>query len=294
MASLKEIKRKIKSVNNTQKTTKAMKLVSSAKLRKAEEAARRSKFYAQKIDEVLAEISLNVSKISSDDERFVFFRKKEAKTIDLIFITADKGLCGGFNARTIKSVMELLKEYESKNIKVRLRAIGKTGIEFFRFQGVELLKTYNGLSSSPDYEKASAVIEEAVQDYMSGLTDKVVIIHNGYKNMISQELKKLVLIPVEPLEIADPDKVSNSNLELEPEGDELMQELMKTYFEYNMYFSLIDSLAAEHSARMQAMDNASKNAKEMVRTLNLAYNKARQESITTELTEIISGVESMK
>lgn len=294
MPSLKEIKRKIKSVNNTQKTTKAMKLVSSAKLRKAEEAARRSKFYAQKIDEVLSEISLNVSKISSGDERFVFFREKEAKTIDLIFITADKGLCGGFNARTIKSVMELLKEYESKNIKVRLRAIGKTGIEFFRFQGVELLKIYNGLSSSPNYEKASKVIEEAVQDYMSGLTDKVLIIHNGYKNMISQELKKLVLIPVEPLEIADPHKVSNSNLELEPEGDELMQELMKTYFEYNMYFSLIDSLAAEHSARMQAMDNASKNAKEMVRTLNLAYNKARQESITTELTEIISGVESMK
>ncbi|TKX28502.1 F0F1 ATP synthase subunit gamma [Campylobacter sp. MIT 12-5580] len=294
MASLKEIKRKIKSVNNTQKTTKAMKLVSSAKLKRAEEAARRSKFYAQKIDEVLAEISLNISKISKDDERFVFFQERAVKKLDIIFITADKGLCGGFNSRTIKSVNELMKEYRSKGIEVRLRAVGKTGVEFFRFQGIELLKTYEHLSSNPSYERACEVINEVVNDFLNKETDQVIIIHNGYKNMISQELKELHLLPVEPLKVQDESQISNSALELEPEGDELMQELMKTYFEYNMYFALIDSLAAEHSARMQAMDNASKNAKEMVKNLNLAYNKARQESITTELIEIISGVESMK
>ncbi|NDJ27377.1 F0F1 ATP synthase subunit gamma [Campylobacter sp. MIT 12-8780] len=294
MASLKEIKRKIKSVNNTQKTTKAMKLVSSAKLKRAEEAARRSKFYAQKIDEVLAEISLNFSKISKDDERFIFFQERAVKKLDIIFITADKGLCGGFNSRTIKSVNELMKEYSAKGVEVRLRAVGKTGIEFFRFQGIELLKTYEHLSSNPSYERACEVINEAVNDFLNKETDQVIIVHNGYKNMISQELKELHLLPVEPLKVQDESQISNSALELEPEGDELMQELMKTYFEYNMYFALIDSLAAEHSARMQAMDNASKNAKEMVKNLNLAYNKARQESITTELIEIISGVESMK
>lgn len=294
MASLKEIKRKIKSVNNTQKTTKAMKLVSSAKLKRAEEAARRSKYYAQKIDEVLSEIALNVSKISRDTRDFIFFRQREIKTIDLIFVTADKGLCGGFNSRTIKAVTHILQKYKQENIKVRLRAVGKTGIEFFRFQGIELLKTYEHLSSSPDYDKACLVVNEAVQDYLDFKTDKIIILHNGYKNMIAQELKEHILIPVEPLIIEDQSQISNSALELEPESEELMQELMKTYFEYNMYFALIDSLAAEHSARMQAMDNASKNAKEMVKNLNLAYNKARQESITTELIEIISGVESMK
>lgn len=294
MASLKEIKRKIKSVKNTQKTTKAMKLVSTAKLNRAKEAARRAKFYANKIVEVLSEISLNINTISPDDKRFVLFQQREVKSVDIIFVTADKGLCGGFNVKTIKSAMEMIRHYEDKGVGVRLRAVGKTGIEFLRFQGIEPLKCYLGLSSSPDYDKACEVINEAVQDFLAGKTDKIYIIHNGYKNMISQELRVDNLIPVEPLSVQDESRISKSALELEPQSDELMNELIKTYFEYSMYFALIDSLAAEHSARMQAMDSATNNAKEMVRKLSLAYNKARQESITTELTEIVSGVESMK
>lgn len=294
MSNLKEIKRKIKSVHNTQKTTNAMKLVSTAKLKKAEEAAKRSRVYAQKIDEILSEISFQVNKIvhNEEDSRFVLFHKKnQIKNADLIFITADKGLCGGFNIKTLKAVSELLKEYEEKNINVRLRAIGKTGIEYFNFQKIELLEKYLGLSSSPDYDKACSVIQAAVDDYLNGITDEVVLVHNGYKNMITQELKISHLIPVEPKQI---EGNSNSLLELEPEDTDLLGDLMKTYFEYNMYYALIDSLAAEHSARMQAMDNATNNAKARVKQLNLAYNKARQESITTELIEIISGVESMK
>ncbi|HEB7723304.1 TPA: F0F1 ATP synthase subunit gamma [Campylobacter coli] len=294
MSNLKEIKRKIKSVHNTQKTTNAMKLVSTAKLKKAEEAAKRSRVYAQKIDEILSEISFQVNKIvhNEEDSRFVLFHKKnQIKNVDLIFITADKGLCSGFNIKTLKAVSELLKEYEEKNINVRLRAIGKTGIEYFNFQKIELLEKYLGLSSSPDYDKACSVIQAAVDDYLNGITDEVVLVHNGYKNMITQELKISHLIPVEPKQI---EGNSNSLLELEPEDTDLLGDLMKTYFEYNMYYALIDSLAAEHSARMQAMDNATNNAKARVKQLNLAYNKARQESITTELIEIISGVESMK
>lgn len=295
MASLKEIKRKIKSVKNTQKTTKAMKLVSTAKLNRAKEVARRAKFYANKIVEVLSEISLNLNSISADDKRFVLFQQREQiKNVDIIFITADKGLCGGFNVKTIKTTMEMIKHYKDKGIGVRIRAVGKTGIDFLKFQGIKPLQTHLGLSSSPDYEKACAVINSAVEDYLAGLSDKIIIVHNGYKNMISQELRVDNLIPVEPMSVQDASKVSKSALELEPESDKLMNELIKTYFEYSMYFALIDSLAAEHSARMQAMDSATNNAKEMVKKLSLAYNKARQESITTELTEIVSGVESMK
>lgn len=295
MASLKEIKRKIKSVKNTQKTTKAMKLVSTAKLNRAKEAARRAQFYANKIVEVLSEISLNINTISAEDKRFVLFQqRKEIKHIDIIFVTADKGLCGGFNIKTIKVVMDMIRHYKEEGVGVRIRAVGKTGIEFLKFQGIEPLQSYFGLSSSPDYEKACTVIHAAVDDYLAGLTDKIFIVHNGYKNMISQELRVNNLIPVEPMNVQDVSKQSKSALELEPESDELMNELIKTYFEYSMYFALIDSLAAEHSARMQAMDSATNNAKEMVRKLSLAYNKARQESITTELTEIVSGVESMK
>ncbi|MGH2305717.1 ATP synthase F1 subunit gamma [Campylobacter taeniopygiae] len=294
MSNLKEIKRKIKSVYNTQKTTNAMKLVSTAKLKKAEEAARKSKIYAEKIDEMLSEISFQINKIiyNEDDSRFALFHKRnKIQNVDLIFITADKGLCGGFNIKTLKAVNELLKDYKAKNINVRLKAIGKTGVEYFSFQRIELFEKHIGLSSTPNYEKACSIIHSSVNDYIDGTTDEVILIHNGYKNMITQELKVSHLIPVEPEKV---ETEPSSLLELEPDNVGLLEDLMKTYLEYNIYYALIDSLAAEHSARMQAMDNATNNAKARVKQLNLAYNKARQESITTELIEIISGVESMK
>ena len=294
MANLKEIKRKIKSVQNTQKTTRAMKLVSTAKLKRAEMAAKQSRVYAVKINEVLSEIAYKINQYKSGaiESRF-FTNNSSPKTIDVVFVTADKGLCGGFNIQTIKAVRTLLKESKEQNIKVRLRAVGRKGMAFFNFQGVELLTSYSGVSSNPSYEKAQEIIKAAIDDFIEGKTDKVVLIHNGYKNMISQELKIADIVPVQPpLEAAE----SSSLLKLEPEegGEEILDSLLQKYFEYNMYYALIDSLAAEHSARMQAMENATKNAKERVNILTLAYNKARQESITTELIEIISGVESMK
>jgi F-type H+-transporting ATPase subunit gamma len=186
-----------------------------------------------------------------------------------------------------------MEEYKDKKVKVRLRGVGKKGIAFFKFQDIELHTSYVGVSSAPTYEKAQEIIKEAVEDFMNGVTDKVILIHNGYLNMISQELKVNNIVPVSVPESYESD--SKSLMELEPEEDEtILESLMKKYFEYNMYYSLIDSLAAEHSARMQAMENATKNATERVDMLTLAYNKARQESITTELIEIISGVESMK
>ncbi|QPH98986.1 F0F1 ATP synthase subunit gamma [Campylobacter concisus] len=295
MSNLKDIKRKIKSVQNTQKTTHAMKLVSTAKLRKAEEAARYSRVYALKINEVLSEIAYKINQYASVITESKFFNTtKSVEKVDIIFVTADKGLCGGFNVQTIKTVRRMIDELKAKKIKVRLRAVGKKGIEFFNFQGVELLETYVGASSSPTYEKAQKIIKDAIDDFTNGITDKVVLIHNGYKNMISQEIRVNDIVPIEPSKIVAVE--TNSLMEFEPEDNytKIMDELLNKYFEYSMYYALVDSLAAEHSARMQAMDNATNNAKQRVKQLNLAYNKARQESITTELIEIISGVESMK
>lgn len=295
MSNLKDIKRKIKSVQNTQKTTRAMKLVSTAKLRKAEEAARYSRVYALKINEVLSEIAYKINQYASVmTESKIFNTTKSVEKVDIIFVTADKGLCGGFNVQTIKTVRRMIDELKAKKIKVRLRAVGKKGIEFFNFQGVELLETYVGASSSPTYEKAQKIIKDAIDDFTNGITDKVVLIHNGYKNMISQEIRVNDIVPIEPSKIVAVE--TNSLMEFEPEDNytKIMDELLNKYFEYSMYYALVDSLAAEHSARMQAMDNATNNAKQRVKQLNLAYNKARQESITTELIEIISGVESMK
>ena len=294
MSNLKEIKRKIKSVENTRKTTRAMKLVSTAKLNRAKLAAQQSRVYADKINEVLSEISykINKYKIGGIESRF-FEEISTLEKVDIVFVTADKGLCGGFNIQTIKEVNRLLEEYKSKKVKVRLRGVGKKGIAFFKFQDIELHCEYAGVSSAPTYEKAQDIISEAIDDFMNGVTDKVILIHNGYLNMISQELKVNHIVPVSVPREYESD--SKSLMELEPEEDEtILESLMKKYFEYNMYYSLIDSLAAEHSARMQAMENATNNATERVDMLTLSYNKARQESITTELIEIISGVESMK
>jgi len=294
MANLKEIKRKIKSVQNTQKTTRAMKLVSTAKLKRAEMAAKQSRVYAVKINEVLTEIAYKINQYKNGAVESRFFDKNETPgTVDVIFVTADKGLCGGFNIQTIKAVRKLLTEYAAQKVTVRLRAVGRKGMAFFNFQGIELLTSYAGVSSSPSYEKAQEIIKSAIDDFVEGKTDKVILIHNGYKNMISQELKIVDIVPVQsPLQTLE----TSSLMELEPDesGEEILDSLLQKYFEYNMYYALIDSLAAEHSSRMQAMENATNNAKERVGILTLAYNKARQESITTELIEIISGVESMK
>lgn len=295
MANLKEIKRKIKSVQNTEKTTRAMKLVSTAKLRKAEEVAKQSRKYADKINEILSEIAFKINRHQVGGVKSRSFAEIEnPKKVDIVFVTADKGLCGGFNVQTIKAVRRLIDEYKAKKVGVRLRAVGRKGIEFFNFQDTELLKEFTGVSSAPSYEKAQEIIGDAIDDFKSGATDKVILIHNGYLNMISQELKVNDLAPIDPIAYEKSEEL-NSMMELEPEDNEkILEELLKKYYEYNMYYSLIDSLAAEHSARMQAMDNATNNAKDRVAALNIAYNKARQESITTELIEIISGVESMK
>ena len=295
MANLKEIKRKIGSVKNTQKTTNAMKLVSSAKLKRTEELAKRSRVYAEKLTELLNEIAQKMQQSNAEGIDNAYFKDvQNPKKVDIVFITADKGLCGGFNSQTIKRTSQLIAEYQAQDVKVRLRAVGRKGIDYFKFNNVELNDEIIGLSAAPDFKQAAEFISEVAESYVNGETDKIILIHNGYVNMITQEIREDQVLPVDTsnLELSS---VSTSELEVEPDDDDtLLDALVKRYVEYTMYYSLIDSLAAEHSARMQAMDAATTNAKEMVKELTVKYNKARQEAITTELIEIISGVESMK
>jgi F-type H+-transporting ATPase subunit gamma len=295
MANLKEIKRKIGSVKNTQKTTKAMKLVSSAKLKRTEELAKRSRVYAEKLTDLLNEIAQKMQQSNADGIDNVYFRDvQNPEKVDIIFITADKGLCGGFNSQTIKRVNQMIADYKTKNVKVRLRAVGRKGVDYFKFNNVELNNEIVGLSASPDFAQAATFISEVAESYVKGETDKIILVHNGYVNMITQEIRMDQVLPVDSSRLKL-DAVSTSELEVEPDDDDtLLDALVKRYIEYTMYYSLIDSLAAEHSARMQAMDAATSNAKEMVKALTVKYNKARQEAITTELIEIISGMESMK
>lgn len=295
--NLKEIRKKITSVQNTQKTTRAMKLVSTSKLKKAEEMARQSRLYAQKLNEVFDDL---VSKLHSrgldsiNSKYFLKSKDKQVKIVDIIVITSDKGLCGGFNAVTIKEAMRLKAQYQAQGIQTRIRGVGKKGIAYFVFNNIEVMDKIVGLSASPDYEASSNFIYSVIDDFLNDKTDEVIILHNGFKNMLSQELKSRIVLPFD----LDGYKkeIEDTNLFVEPddEEDKVLEDLAKKYFEYNMYYALIDSLAAEHSARMQAMDAATNNAGELVKSLTISYNKARQEAITTELVEINAGVEAMK
>jgi len=291
MANLKELKNQINSVKGTQKTTKAMKLVSTAKLRRAEVALKNSREYAKKIEELVSSIASKINGMKDTIENRAF-HDVEVKKVDIIFVTADKGLCGGFNHQTIKTVSKLLKEYKEKDIKVRLKGIGRKGIEYFKFNEYELIDERIGLSAAPDYEEAAKFIKASYEDFMNGETDKVVLIHNGYVNKIVQQIKVSELLPLKIEELETKDEI----LDIEPKNDEekVLEELVQKYVEFSQFFALLDSLAAEHSARMQAMDAATNNASEKVQELTLQYNKARQEAVTTELIEIISGMESLK
>ncbi len=296
MANLKNIQRKIKSVQNTGKITRAMKLVSTAKLKRAEELAKASREYASKLNEVLSNIACNVNKYDISGFGYdakLFKKNDDEKVVDLIFITSDKGLCGGFNAQTIKAVKNLYSKLKSEGKTVRIRGIGRKGIDNLKFNQIELAETNIGVSGAPSYEKAQKIIEKAFVDFTEGKTDRVVIIYNGFKSMIAQEIREVELLPV------NLEKAGNSSCEsiisTEPDDSKvILDSLMQKYIEFNLYYSLIDSLAAEHASRVQAMDAANRNAKEMANNLTVQYNKARQESITTELTEIISGMESLK
>ncbi|MEN8718201.1 MAG: ATP synthase F1 subunit gamma [Sulfurovum sp.] len=295
MANLKEIKLKIGSVKNTQKTTKAMKLVSSAKLTRTRQLSEQAKSYAKKINDVLSDIAHQVSKVQDDGNiGKAFIQNDNPKTVDIVFVTADKGLCGGFNMATIKTVTKMIEEYSSKGTNVRLRVAGRKGVDFFTFQGQELLSKVSDLSSAPDYDRASEFINSAVEDFKNEVTDKVVLVYNGFLNMLTQEIRVRELLPIS-LPVVENDEVE-SMLEIEPLDDEteVLDELTEKYIDFNMYYALIDSLAAEHSARMQAMEAATNNARDRVNSLTVEYNKARQAAITTELIEIISGVEALK
>lgn len=294
MANLKEIKLKIGSVKNTQKTTKAMKLVSSAKLTRTRQLSEQARSYAKKINEVLSDIAARVSKVQDEGNiGRAFIQNNAPKTIDIVFVTADKGLCGGFNMATIKTVSKLIAEYEAKGTKVRLRAAGRKGVDFFSFQGVALEQRVSDLSSAPEYDRAAEFVHAVVEDFKNEVTDKVIIVYNGFLNMLTQEIRVRDLLPIS-LDAVE-SKNTDSMLDIEPDDDqEVLDELTGKYIDFNMYYALIDSLAAEHSARMQAMEAATKNAKEKVNSLTVEYNKARQAAITTELIEIISGVEALK
>lgn len=287
MANLKEIRTRIVSVNSTMQITSAMKMVSAAKLKRAQDAITRMRPYAEKLKDILENASASVGVEGS-----IFSQQREAKTVWVIVITSNRGLCGGFNNNVIKEARKVVAAHKEAQVKVI--ALGKKGADFFRktnhWSEGGLNENPNAIFDQLSFDNASKVGEDFLNAFANGQVDKVVMVYNRFKNAAVQIVSTEQLLPVAP-----PATQGNASADyiFEPGKEQIVSELIPRSLKVQLYKALLDSFAAEHGARMTAMHKATDNAGELVKELKLNYNKARQAAITGEILEIVAGAEAL-
>lgn len=287
MASLKSIKKRIVSVKNTRQITKAMKMVSAAKLRRAQENVVAARPYAQKMAQVLQSLAANL-----EGEQHPLLEKREARKLLLIVVTSDRGLCGGFNSNLCKAGERYIKEKQSEYDQISLMTVGRKGYEFLKNR-YTVHKNFSNIISKPNYQAAAMLAQDVIDGYLAEEYDQVVMLFNSFRTVMSQDITFQQLLPIVPEEKASVDEAGVEYI-YEPSVDDLLTQILPKNIEVQIFKAMLESVAGEHGARMTAMDSASKNASEMIGKLTLQYNRARQAAITTELMEIISGAESIK
>jgi len=286
MASLKSIKKRIVSVKNTRQITKAMKMVSAAKLRRAQENVVAARPYAKKLGEVLGRLAK-----SQDGSENPLLQKRVTQKALLVVVTSDRGLCGGFNANICKAAERFIKEKKGEFIEISVATVGRKGYEFLKNRQ-KIHKNYGNVLSNLSYPTAALLAQELVAGYVAEEYDEVFLLFNAFRSVMSQDITLQQLLPIVPEDTVE-DEYAPEYI-YEPSRGELLNELLPKHIEVQIFKALLESVASEHGARMTAMDSASKNATEMIGKLTLQYNRARQAAITTELMEIISGAESIK
>ena len=287
MPNLKDIKRRIRSVKNTQQITKAMKLVAASKLRKAQLAILEARPYAVKMMDVLNHLAARCN-----NDLHPLLDVRDGKKHLFLIITADKGLCGGFNGSIIRKTAEYLKENpQNEN---SLIIAGKKGNDIFRNRPVNIIEDYIGWTKDFDYLKAQAIGENLATLFSEKKVDKVFMIYNEFKSVMAQEVIVEQLLPVVPEKLAHQEGSFAVDYIYEPDEESILDELLKRYMTVEVYRAFLESSASEHGARMTAMDSATRNAGEMIGALTLTYNQARQAYITKELIEIVNGAEALK
>jgi len=286
MPSLKDIKKRIGSVKNTQQITKAMKMVSAAKLRRAQEAVVAARPYARKMQDVLANLALK-----EDPESHPLLQQRGKEKALVILITADRGLCGGFNSNVSKTAERFIKENPEGFGQLDLLIIGRKGNEYLKRRGVNIAKVYENIMGGITYSKASLIGQEVVELFMEQY-DAVYLIYNAFRSAISQVPTIDQLLPIVPREAEEGSHVADYLYE--PSCSAVLDQILPKHVEVQIFRGLLESVASEQGARMSSMDSASKNAGDMIRKLTLQYNRARQAAITKELSEIVSGAEAIK
>lgn len=287
MASLRDIRKRIKSVKNTRQITKAMKMVSAAKLRKAQDNVIAARPYAQTLDAVMGQL---LSRLEPGSISHPLLTRREVKKIELVVVSSDRGLAGGFNSNITRRALKFLTE--NKQHQVTITTIGRKGGEFLRGRGYSVRKDWPGFFAKLNYASAEAVASEVTGRFLSGEVDAVYFLFNEFVSAISQVPNLQQLLPFEPAK-SDAAK-PGSEYAYEPTPEAVLERLVPQAVNVRVYRGLLESFAAEHAARMAAMENATKNAGEMIGTLTLFYNRSRQALITKELMEIVSGAEALK
>ena len=292
MANLKEIRSRIVSVNSTMQITSAMKLVSAAKLRRAQEAIVRLRPYAHKLDEILRNLT------SAESTDTIFAEEREVKHLLIVAITSNRGLCGAFNNNVIKLVRTIIDENSDKQI--TLLPVGKKVADSFRnFEklqpGAGLPKNASDIFDHLTFDNAAIIAQSIMDKFADGHLDRVILVYNSFRNAAVHDLKVEQLLPILPPEKEEgKNKNKVSDYIFEPNKKEIFTEIIPKSLKIQLYKSILDSNAAEHGARMTAMHQATDNATELLKELRLTYNKARQAAITNEILEIVGGAEALK
>ncbi len=289
MANLKAIRKRIGSVKNTQKITRAMKMVAAARLRRAQQAITELRPYAQKTLEVLSSVA---ARAASDDVVHPLLVRREVKNVMLVVLTSDRGLAGAFNTNINKAALAFLKELEAEGKTVSVAVIGRKGKEYFARRNVTIRHTFTGVFEHLSVAKATEIGMDLAAEYERSELDAIYLCYNEFQSALTQKVTIEALLPITPMPIVEPDTAVD--FIYEPDKQALLDRLLPMYAEVEVFRALLESVASEHGARMTAMDNATNNASELVGKLTLIYNRARQAAITKELMEIIGGAEALK
>jgi len=291
MAGLKEIRTRIASVKTTRQVTSAMKMVSAAKLKKAQDAIMQIRPYADKLHQILTSLSASLENV----EDSVFTQDREAKKVLIILITSNRGLCGGFNTNISKKALELVNTKYRQQLKleqVDFIAVGKQGGRQLNHRGLNVIGDKNDIYDSLTFDNVAELAQKVMTTFADGTYDRVELVYNQFKNAAVQIQTTEQFLPVEMEENEDDD--SNYDFIYEPSKENIIQELIPRSLKIQFYKALLDSHAAEHGARMTAMHQATDNASDLLKELTLQYNKARQATITGEILEIVSGAEALQ
>ena len=290
MPSLQALRRKIGAVKNTQKITKAMKMVAAAKLKRAQDRILAARPYGHKMREVIADLSLRVNRAAHP-----LLQKRVSRNIEVLVVTSDRGLCGAFNANILRKASEFIQEYERRGARVTVSLVGRKGRDFFRRRQWPVRQQWLGVFDRLTYEHGLDIGQDLIEQFTKGTFDELYIIYNEFKSAIQQRVIVEKLFPIEALgRTAEAGAVSGGSYEYEPDEDELLAALLPKHFQTQAFRILLESSAAEQGARMAAMDGATRNAGEMIKKLTLYYNKTRQAAITKELMDIVGGAEALK